>query len=65
MNSMFMISKNSKPCDKYVALSNLSIKYTWKCMKRHLRTINSKHQPQPEIKNQILYQIFKFISSIH
>ena len=28
--------------DKYIALSNLSIYYTWKNIKSHIRIINSK-----------------------
>ena len=30
--------------DKYVALSNLSIYYTWKNIKKHTNIINSKYQ---------------------
>ena len=30
--------------DKYIALSNLSIYYTWKNIKRHLRITHSKYK---------------------
>ena len=54
---------NSKRSDKYVALSNLSIYYTWK----NIATINLKYQLQHGTKNMnylkdhILYQILKII----
>ena len=32
-----------KRSDKYVALSDLSIYYTWRNMKHHVRTINLKY----------------------
>ena len=35
---------NLKRSDKYVALSNLSIYYTWKNIKGHTKIINSKYQ---------------------
>ena len=35
---------NLKRSDKYVALSNLSIYYTWKNIKSHTKIINSKYQ---------------------
>ena len=53
-----------KKKDKYIALSNLSIYYTWNNKKSHTRTINSKYQPQHGMKNfnyaidHILHQIF-------
>ena len=38
---------NLKRSDKYVAISNLSIYYPWKNIKKtHIRTINLKHQRQ-------------------
>ena len=42
---------NLKRSDKYVALSNLSMYYTWKNIKSHIRTINLKYQLQHGIKN--------------
>ena len=33
---------NLKKCDKYVALSNRSIYYTWKNTKRHIKIIKFK-----------------------
>ena len=59
---------NLKRSGKYVALSNLSIYYTWKKLKKkkkHIKIIDLKYQLQDEIKslnylrNHILYQIFK------
>ena len=56
--------------DKYVALSNLSICYTWKNIKNSCKLINRKYQLQHEMKNlnymmdHILYQIFKIILNI-
>ena len=53
--------------DKYIALSNVSVYYTWKNIKSHIRIINLKFQLQNWIKNlnyltdYILYQIFKVI----
>ena len=52
-----MNSKNSKTFDphrlkvKHIALSNLSIYYTWKDMKMHKRVINLKYQLQHGLKN--------------
>ena len=60
---------NLKRSDKYVALSNLRMYYTWK-KKSHVKTIILKHQPPREMKdlnfltNHLLYQIFKIILSI-
>ena len=60
---------NLKRIDKYIVLSNLSIYYTWKNIKKSKR-INLKYQLKHEIKNlnyqidHILYQIFKIILSI-
>ena len=59
-----------KGSDKYVALSNLSIYYTWKNIKCDTRTIYLKQQLQNGMKNlnylmdHILYQIFKSVLSI-
>ena len=52
---------NLKRSGKYVALSNLSIYYTWK--KKHIKIIDLKYQLQHEIKslnylrNHILFQV--------
>ena len=60
---------NLKKCDKYVALSNLSMYYKWN-KKGHTRTINFKYQLQRGMKNLInlmfliLYQIFKITLKI-
>ena len=63
---------NLKRSDKYVTLSNLSIYYTWKNIKKnHIRTIHLKYQLQHGMKNlnylrnHIIYQIFKIISNIY
>ena len=59
-----------KKCDKYVALSNLSMYYTRKKIKSNIRTINFRYQLQHGMKNLIslmdliLYQIFKIILNI-
>ena len=37
--------------DKYIVLSNLRIYHTWKNIKSHIRTINSKYQLQYGMKN--------------
>ena len=37
--------------DKYVALSNLSICYTWKIQKSQIKIINLKYQTQHGIKS--------------
>ena len=56
--------------EKIIALSNLSIYYTWKNIKNHTITINLKYLHQHGIINlnylmdDILYQIFKIILSI-
>ena len=56
---------NSKRSDKYVALSNLSIYYTWKNIKSHTKITNLKYQPQDGMRSlnylidHILHQIFK------
>ena len=55
---------------KIIALSNLSIYYTWKNIKTHAITINLKYLHQHGMINlnyqmdRILYQIFKIILSI-
>ena len=60
-----------KRSDKYVALSNLDIYYTWKYKEIHIRTINLKYQLQHGMKNlnylmdHILYQVFKIILYIY
>ena len=57
--------------DKYIALSNLSIYYTWKNIKKSYKIINLKYQLQHRMKNSnylmdhILYQIFKNILNIY
>ena len=62
---------NLKSSDEYVALSNLSIYYTSKNVKRHITTIHLKYQLQHEMKNlnylmdHTLYQILKIISNIY
>ena len=61
---------NLKRSDKYVALSNLTIYYTWKnikILKSHTKIINLKYKLQDDMKNlnylkdHVLYQIFKII----
>ena len=55
---------------KTVALSNLSIHYTWKNVKAHTIIINLKYLLQHGVKNlsyqmdHIRYQIFKIILNI-
>ena len=62
---------NLKRGDKYVALSNLSIYYTWKKIKKSYKNIKLKYQLQHRTKNlnylmdYILYQIFKIILNIY
>ena len=57
--------------DKYVALSNLIIYYTWKNIKRHIRKSYLKYQVQNGMKNlnyrmdHILCQIFKIILNVY
>ena len=57
--------------DKYIALSNFRIYYTWKNIKSHTRIINLKYQLQHRMKNlnylmdHIIYQIFKIILNIY
>ena len=61
---------NLKRSGKYVALSNLSIYYTWRNKKSHTKIINLKYQLRHQMKSfnylmdHILYQIFKTILSI-
>ena len=58
---------NLSRSDKYDALSNLSIYYTWK---NNTKIINLKHHLRHGMKNlnypmdHILYQIFKIILNI-
>ena len=53
--------------NKCVALSNLSMYYTWKNIKNHIKIISLKYLLQHGMKNlnyimdHILYQIFKII----
>ena len=62
---------NLKRGDKYVALSNPSIYYTWKKIKKSYKNIKLKYQLQHGTKNlnylmdYILYQIFKIILNIY
>ena len=57
--------------DKYIALLNLSIYYTWKNIKKSYKIINLKYQLRHRMKNSnylmdhILYQIFKNILNIY
>ena len=57
--------------DKYIALSNLSIYYTWKNIKKSYKIINLKYQLRHRMKNSnylmdhILYQIFKNILNVY
>ena len=61
---------NLKVSDKYVALPNLSIYYTWKKIKNSYKNKNLKYQPRHRRKSlnylmdHILYQIFKIILNI-
>ena len=61
---------NLKRSDKYDPLSNPSIYYTWKDIKKNHRKKNLKYQPQHGMKNlnymmdHILYQIFKVVLNI-
>ena len=89
MDTIFMISKNSKAfdrhiillnltdkiklkrSDKYVALSNFSMYYTWKNTKSLIGIINLKYQLQHGMNNlnylidHALYQFFKIILNIY
>ena len=42
---------NCNRSDKYIALSNLSICYTWKNIKKSYKVINLKHQLQHGMKS--------------
>ena len=86
IDNTFLNSKNSDPhrlflnlkdetilnkIDKYVALSNLSIYYTWENIKKvHTELINLKYQlwhgmtSLNYLIDQILYQIFRIILNI-
>ena len=61
---------NLKRSDNYVALSNLSIYYTCKNIKKSYKSNKIKYQIQHGMKNlnylmdHILYQIFKIILNI-
>ena len=56
--------------EKYVALSNISIYYSWKKKKSHSQTKNLKYQLRRGLKNlsflmnHILHKIFKIILNI-
>ena len=56
-----------KRSTKYLALSNFSICYTWKNIKKLYKIMNLKYKPRHEMKNlnylvdHNLYQIFKII----
>ena len=62
---------NLKRSYRYVALSNLSIYYTWKNIKKSDKKINLKHQLRHAMKSfnylmdHILYQIFKITLHIY
>ena len=62
---------NLKRIDNYVALSNLSICYSWKKIKDKLETINLKYHLLRGMINlnylmdSIMYQIFKIILVYH
>ena len=68
--SIFRIKIILKRSDKYAALSNLSIYYTWKNIKSHIKLIHLKYQRLHGIKNlnylmgYILYQIFNITLNI-
>ena len=59
-----------KRSDKYVALSNLSIYYTLKNIKKSYQNNKLKYQPRREMKNlsyltdHILYEILKIILNV-
>ena len=59
---------NLKRSDKYVALSNLSIFYTWENIKSHTKNIFKMSAPtwneEFELPDHILYRIFKVILNI-
>ena len=56
---------NLKGSDKYIALSNLSINYTWKNIKKSYKNKNPKYQVRHGMKSlndlidHILYQTFR------
>ena len=56
--------------NKYITLSNLSINYTWKNIKSHIKTIDRKYQLQYGMANSnylmdhILYLIFNITLSV-
>ena len=61
---------NLKRSDKYVALSNHGIYFTWKNIKSYTKTVNFKYQLQRGAKvliyqmDHIMHQIFKIILNI-
>ena len=62
---------DSRKKDKYIALSNLNIYYTWKNIKKSYKNNKLKISAPTWMKNlnylmdHILYQIFKIIFSIY
>ena len=68
--SILQIKKKLKRSDKYVALSNLSMYYTWKNFKKLHKTNKFKISASHGMKNlnylmdHILYQKFKIILNI-
>ena len=59
---------NLKRSDRYVALSNLSIYYTWKSIRKSYENNNLKIPARMKnfnyLMDHILYQIFKIIFNI-
>ena len=61
---------NLKGSDKYIALSNLNIYYTWKNIKKSYKNKNLKHQVRHGVKSlndlidHILYQTFRITLNI-
>ena len=61
---------NLKKSDKYVALPNLSIHYTWKNIRKSYKIISLKYQLRHGMNSlnylmdHILYQIFRIIFNI-
>ena len=54
---------NLKRSDKYVALSNLNMYYTWKNIKKPHKNIYSKYQLQHQMKN-LNYLMDHFLSHL-
>ena len=55
---------NLKRSDKYVALSNLSIYYTWKNIKKSYKKLQHVMNNLNYLMDHILYQIFQIILNI-